>query len=32
VPVWLRVDGVDSPILNLAGATPVFANPMVQVT
>ena len=32
VPVWLSVDGVDSPILNLTGPTPVFAPPMVQVT
>lgn len=32
VPVWLRVDGVDSPILNLTGTTPAFAPPMVQVT
>ena len=32
VPVWLSVDGVDSPILTLTGPAPVFAQPMVQVT
>lgn len=32
VPVRLRVDGVDSPILDLTKTPPVFTGPMVQVT
>ena len=32
VPVRLRVDGVDSPILNLTSATPSFTGPTVTVT
>jgi hypothetical protein len=32
VPVRLRVDGVDSPILNLASGTPSFTGPTVAVT
>ncbi|HUI83244.1 MAG TPA: Pvc16 family protein [Candidatus Binatia bacterium] len=32
VPVRLRVDGIDSPILDLTKTPPVFTGPMVQVT
>jgi hypothetical protein len=32
VPVWLRVDGVDGPTIDLATTPPVFAQPMTQVT
>jgi hypothetical protein len=32
VPARLRVDGVDSPIINMAANPPVFSGPMVQVT
>jgi hypothetical protein len=33
VPAWLRVDGVDSPIINMTSLpTPTFSGPMVTVT
>ena len=32
VPVRLRVDGVDSPILDFTKDPPVFSGPMVTVT
>jgi hypothetical protein len=32
VPVRLRVDGVDSPILDMTKTPPVFAGPSIQVT
>jgi hypothetical protein len=32
VPVRLRVDGVDSPILDFTKTPPIFTGPMVQVT
>jgi hypothetical protein len=32
VPVWLRVDGVDGPTIDLTAKPPVFAPPMTQVT
>ena len=32
VPVWLSVDGVDSPILDMTQSPPVFAAPTIQVT
>lgn len=32
VPARMRVDGVDSPIINMTATPPVFSGPMVQVT
>jgi hypothetical protein len=32
VPVWLRVDGVDSPLINAAAKPPTFSGPFTQVT
>lgn len=32
VPVWLRVDGVDSPTINMTTTPPSFFGPLVQVT
>jgi hypothetical protein len=32
VPAWLRVDGIDSPIIDTSKTPPVFTGPMVQVT
>jgi hypothetical protein len=32
VPVWLRVDGVDSPLINAAAKPPAFSGPFTQVT
>jgi hypothetical protein len=32
VPARMRVDGVDSPIINMTTTPPVFSGPMVQVT
>jgi hypothetical protein len=32
VPARMRVDGVDSPVINMAATPPVFSGPMVQVT
>jgi hypothetical protein len=32
VPVWLRVDGIDSPTIDMTQSQPVFSGPFVQVT
>ncbi len=32
VPVWLRVDGVDSQIIDTSGPTPKYSGPLTQVT
>lgn len=32
VPVWLRVDGVDSQIIDTSGPTPKYSGPFTQVT
>jgi Pvc16 N-terminal domain len=32
VPARMRVDGVDSPVINMTATPPVFSGPMVQVT
>jgi hypothetical protein len=32
VPAWLRVDGIDSPMVDTSSTPPVFTGPMVQVT
>ncbi len=32
VPVRLRVDGIDSPIIDMTKLPPVFTGPSVQVT
>jgi hypothetical protein len=32
VPVWLRVDGIDSPTIDMTQSPPVFSGPFVQVT
>jgi Pvc16 N-terminal domain len=31
VPAWLRVDGIDSPIIDMTKSPPVFTGPSVQV-
>jgi Pvc16 N-terminal domain len=32
VPVWLRVDGIDSPLINATASPPTFSGPFTQVT
>jgi hypothetical protein len=32
VPVWLRVDGIDSPLIDATSTPPAFSGPFVQVT
>jgi Pvc16 N-terminal domain len=32
VPVWLRVDGVDSPLIDVTSKPPAFSGPFVRVT
>jgi hypothetical protein len=32
VPVWLRVDGIDSPMIDMTKSPPVFSGPFIQVT
>jgi Pvc16 N-terminal domain len=32
VPVWLRVDGIDSQIIDTSGPTPKYSGPLTQVT
>jgi hypothetical protein len=32
VPVWLRIDGIDSPTIDMTKSPPVFSGPFMQVT
>jgi hypothetical protein len=32
VPLWLRVDGIDSPTIDMTKSPPGFAEPLIQVT